>query len=414
MLLSLRICKLPIRPKPWSYSLSGTYKVCELRPSKAQFHSSTPRDRQPGASTNKMKEVKVYKSTNEAEGLTTKLVDIPTPTPKPDEVLIKVIVSGTNPKDWKYVSFSPKPAPGPGLNTGDDIAGYVSSVGSDVTEFKAGDRVGAFHVMRSPSGSFAEYAIAPVKTTFHLPKKTSFEEAATIPLAAMTAVVGLYARLGLPEPWAKVHPAREIAKQGGVLVYGAASAVGAFAVKLLARADVHPIICVAGRGIPYVESLIDKSQGDVVVDYRKGDAAVVDGIKAAIPSGGKLMYCFDAVSENGSVPNICKVLDSHGHISTVLPGQKYPEIKSTMKATLTTVGSVHKVPDDLEDLGFAWFRVFSLGLQEGWFSGHPYEVVPGGLEGVVTGLRNLRDGKASALKYVYRVEDTPGLSGSKI
>ena len=356
-----------------------------------------------------MKEVKVYKSSNESEGIRTEIVDVDIPTPKPHECLIKVIVSGTNPKDWKYAAFNPKALQN-GQNTGDDIAGYVHEVGSEVYEFKKGDRVAAFHVMRSANGSFAEYAIAPAKTTFKIPPKTSFEEAATLPLAAMTAVVGLYARLGLPEPWAKVHPAREEVKNGGVVVYGAASAVGAFAVKLLARADVHPIIAVAGRGIPYVESLIDKSKGDVVVDYRKGDQAVVGGIKAGTPQGGKLMYAFDAVSEHGSVPNICKVLDPHGSISTVLPGREYPEIKSTMKQTLTTVGSVHGVPDDLADLGHAWFRLFGNGLHEGWFTGHPYKVVPGGLQGVETGLRNLKDGKASALKYVYRIEETPGAS----
>ncbi len=77
------------------------------------------------------------------------------------------------------------------FNSGDDIAGYVEKVGAGVTEFRAGDRVGAFHEMMKPHGSFAEYAIAWAKTTFHIPEKTSFEEAATIPLAAMTAAVGL-------------------------------------------------------------------------------------------------------------------------------------------------------------------------------------------------------------------------------
>ena len=77
------------------------------------------------------------------------------------------------------------------FNTGDDIAGYVEKVGAGVTDFKVGDRVGAFHEMMKPHGSFAEYAIAWAKTTFHIPEKTSFEEAATIPLAAMTAAVGL-------------------------------------------------------------------------------------------------------------------------------------------------------------------------------------------------------------------------------
>ena len=77
------------------------------------------------------------------------------------------------------------------FNTGDDIAGYVEKVGAGVTEFKVGDRVGAFHEMMTAHGSFAEYAIAWAKTTFHIPENTTFEEAATIPLAAMTAVVGL-------------------------------------------------------------------------------------------------------------------------------------------------------------------------------------------------------------------------------
>jgi len=64
-------------------------------------------------------------------------------------------------------------------NTGDDIAGYVEEVGDNVTEFKKGDRVAAFHEMRTAGGSFAEYAIAWSHTTFHIPKKTSFEEVST-------------------------------------------------------------------------------------------------------------------------------------------------------------------------------------------------------------------------------------------
>jgi NADPH2:quinone reductase len=330
---------------------------------------------------------------------------------EPDQILIRVIVSGTNPKDWKYPLFAKGAS---GLNSGDDIAGYVDAIGSNVTEFHVGDRVGAFHQMGTPYGSFAEYAVAWERSTFHLPKQTSFEEAATIPLAAMTAVVGLYARLGLPEPWVNESQARKDALAGGVVVYGAASAVGAFAVKLLVRSKIHPIIAVAGRGIPFVEGLLDKSKGDVVIDYRKGDEEVVKGIKSAIPSGQKLLYAYDAVSENGSYQNIVKALDPYGNLTVVLPGKKYEEVPETVNRTLTTVGSVHGVPDDLKDLGYAWFRLFSLGLKEGWFSGHPYEVVPGGLNGVQKGLENLRDGKASATKYVYRIEETEGLEKSKI
>ena len=50
----------------------------------------------------------------------------------------------------------------------------------------------------------------------------------------------------------------------------------------------------------------------MIIDYRKGDEAVVEGIKVAIPSGEKLMYAFGAISEKGSFPNICKVLSTEG------------------------------------------------------------------------------------------------------
>lgn len=340
--------------------------------------------------------------------LEVQLQELPIPSPSAHEVLIRVVVAGTNPKDWKRAKTAS------GSNTGDDVAGYVEAVGSDVSEFKAGDRVGAFHEMGTPYGAFAEYSVAREKTTFHLPKTTSFEEAATIPLAAMTAAVGLFCRLGLPEPWVgAVSKARQEAA-GGVVVYGASSAVGAFAVKLLVRANLHPIICVAGRATSYVEGLIDKSKGDTVIDYRGGDDKVVAALRQAIPSGQKLMYAFDAVSEKGSYQQLVKVLDPSGHITLVLPGKKYEGIPSTLHQTLTTVGSVHGKPDDLSDFGYAWFRLFSLGLKEGWFSGHPHEVVAGGLGGVQTGLENLRDGKASAVKYVYRVDETEGVNRSKI
>lgn len=62
-----------------------------------------------------------------------------------------------------------------GTNQGDDIAGVVVKVGKNVTEFKPGDRVAAFHQMTTPGGSYGEYGIAEQHTTFHIPEKTSFE-----------------------------------------------------------------------------------------------------------------------------------------------------------------------------------------------------------------------------------------------
>ena len=81
-----------------------------------------------------------------------------------------MVVSGSNPKDWKMPEVRGVPA-----NQGDDIAGVVHTVGSNVVEFKPGDRVAAFHQMMKPGGSYGEYAVSEAHATFHLPKKTSFE-----------------------------------------------------------------------------------------------------------------------------------------------------------------------------------------------------------------------------------------------
>ncbi|KAK6365726.1 hypothetical protein LTS17_011113 [Exophiala oligosperma] len=331
--------------------------------------------------------------------------DAAIPTPKANEVLTKVHVSGSNPKDWKRPMVNPEFN---GTNQGDDIAGVVEAVGSAVTQFRPGDRVAGFHQMQTPGGSYAEYAISPEHTTFHIPASVSFEEAAAIPLAAMTAAVGLFLRLGLPEPWvASAHP--DCLPKGGIVVYGAAGAVGAYAVQLARRAGIHPIIAVAGRGIPFVQGLLDSSKGDVVVDYRKGNEAVVEGLRGAVPAGKQLEFAFDAVSEaaKSSAENICKVLAPNGHITTVLPMKDDPSIPASVDMSLTLVGTVFNQD---KDFGYAWFRLFEQGLKDGWLKAHPYEVMPGGLNGIQQALSNLKEGKASATKYVFRIAETERLS----
>ena len=234
-------------------------------------------------------------------------------------------------------------------------------------------------------------------------------EAATLPLAAITAAIGLHVDLRLPEPWL---PA---ASPIPLVVYGGSSAVGAFALKFAARANIHPLIVVAGNGASYVETLIDRSKGDTIVDYRKGDDAVVSGIKDAL-KGAKLSYAFDAVSEKGSCQNIIQVLDPHGHIALVLP---YKEIPKTVAQSFPVAGSAHGDNKDIgygdnKDFAYIYFRYMARGLHEGWLKGHPPEVVPGGLGGIQQALKNLKDGKASAVKYVFRIADTEGVEDAPL
>lgn len=323
-------------------------------------------------------------------GPTVKIIESSVPKPNDDQVVIKVAVSGSNPKDWKI----PEWMPGKVLNQGDDIAGVVHEVGANVTEFKPGDRVMAFHEMMTPGGSYAEYAVAWASTTAHIPKTTSFEEAAAIPLAALTAACGLNTKLGLPAPW---QPTSEPTP---LVIYGAASAVGIYTVQLALRANIHPLICIAGNSQDHVKSFLDTSKGDTIIDYRDGDDAVVEGIKKAA-NGAKLLHAYDAVSEKNSYVNLGNALADGAKITVVLP-VKEEDVRSGVSVHRTMVGSVHK---EENDLGFVYMRYFAKGLQDGWFKPQPQEVVPGGLDGIQKGLENLKAGKANAVKYVFRISD---------
>lgn len=310
------------------------------------------------------------------------------------------------------------------FNTGDDVAGVVESVGDGITEFKPGDRVAGMHRSGTPHGSYAEYAICPVDTTFHIPDNITFEEASTIPLAALTAGVLLFRGLELPD-LRDSDPTEKLP----FLVYGGASAIGAFAIQLASHRGIHPIIAVAGRGIPFVEGLIDKTKGDTVIDYRSGDEAVTNAIRGAL-NGMKLRYALDAVRSGTSYINAARVLEpgsAGGQMSKlglVLPlsgdatstaGLEAGMVEQFtlpdgVKEVFLGVNQVHDPKSDRDmEFGFLFCRLLARGLREGWLKPHPHQVQAHGLCGVEGALTKLKAGQASAQKYVVRISDTPGI-----
>lgn len=218
----------------------------------------------------------------------------------------------------------------------------------------------------------------------------------------MTAALGLFGDDTLNIPAAPWSPAQEPIP---LVVYGASSSVGSYVLQFASKANIHPLICIAGRAQSHVEQFIDRSKGDTIIDYRKGDEAVSQGIKEAL-KGAKLHYAYDAVSEKGSYQNIGKVLEPKGKITLVLPGMEYKELPDHVVKTITKVGDAH---GNKKDLAFVWSRYISRGLEEGWFKPQPQEIVPGGLEGIESALGKLKDGTASAVKYVFKIADTKGL-----
>ncbi len=144
----------------------------------------------------------VYSKTT--SGKVVDLADVAKPIPKDNEVLIQVCSASVNPLDWRMK----KPRPGV------DVAGRVASVGRAVTKLKPGDAV--FGVAQ---GSFAEYACASETKLAVKPELLSFEQAAAIPVAGLTAFQGL-------RDHGHLQPGQKI------LINGAAGGVGTFAVQI--------------------------------------------------------------------------------------------------------------------------------------------------------------------------------------
>lgn len=337
--------------------------------------------------------------------LTTHLEDIPIPEYGDNEILIKVIVAASNPKDWKHPApqyFNVK------VNQGDDVGGIVEAVGSKVYNFRKGDRVAGFHQMDVPRGTYAEYTVCPDNLVFHIPASMSFEEASTIPLTAFTAAVGIYRNLNLPMPTGRSD---ENSPQPKIplIVNGASGAVGAFAIKLAKlNSSISPIIGIAGGSASFAKDI----GCDVVVDYRSSDVAAQ--LKEAL-GGKKCRHVFDTNNSLASVKYLTAVLEADGFYTTVTNAVKGDGQNEMLDALgvwheRIWVGDVHE--DKLAGgklFGAVVSRILECSIAEGSFSGHPYEVVKGGLDGVLGGLIQLRDRKGGNHKYVYRIADTPGL-----
>jgi NADPH2:quinone reductase len=344
----------------------------------------------------------------------------PIPTPPSSYLLIRVHAASSNPKDYSHprsLSLS--------LNSGDDLSGTIAALGpSCPPSFHLGDRVTALHPMLSPGGAYADYALAPTATSCHIPESMSFEEAATIPLVSATAALTLFRRQGMPAPWMG-----KVAQPTPLIIYGASSSLGTFAVKLARLAGIHPIVAIAGANARYVEKFLDGEKGDVLLDYRVGGEELIAKVASHLGSLGlKAHHAFDCISEKGSWVPVSRMLDpAPGYgvrniLSVVSGAERYDEeeIPKGVEVVYTYVGTVHsgaylpRMPKqaskgDAEgdtEFGRVFFEWLEGALHRGEFEGHPFEVVPGGLGGVEEGLRRLRMGEAGGKKMVYRIEET--------
>jgi NADPH:quinone reductase-like Zn-dependent oxidoreductase len=178
-----------------------------------------------------------------------KLVETSIPQPGEGQVLIRVHAAGVNPADWKFrfgymKQFAPLHMPWtPGL----EGAGVVEALGPGVTQFRQGEAV--FGPMMGP---YAEYAVASASDLQIKPERLSFEEAASVPIGALTA-------------WGAVIDKANVQAGQRVLVQGAAGGVGLYAVQFARWKGAQVIGTASAANLDFVRAL-----GAEAIDYNAG------------------------------------------------------------------------------------------------------------------------------------------------
>jgi NADPH:quinone reductase-like Zn-dependent oxidoreductase len=199
----------------------------------------------------------VYRSYGSAEVL--RFEDIPKPVPKDNQILIKVRAAALNPIDWRLMGGVPflirkvakmnAPSAQQPVGIGRDVAGVVEAIGKEVTQFKAGDEV-----FGNCEAAVAEYACVKQSAAVAKPSGLTFEQAASIPVAGLTALQALRDK-------GRVQPGQR------VLINGAAGGVGTFAVQVAKCFGAEVTGVCSDRNVEMVHSI----GADKIIDYTQED-----------------------------------------------------------------------------------------------------------------------------------------------
>lgn len=184
-----------------------------------------------------------------------KMREVSNPVIKENEVLIEMHATSINPIDWKVREGYLKemmnwPFP---IVLGWDAAGIVESVGEKVTAFSIGDRVFT-RPHTTPNGTYSEYISVPEDLVVKIPENISFEEAASIPLAGMTA-------------WQALVNHGNIKAGDKVLIHAGAGGVGSLAIQIAKSLGAY----VATTGSSKNEALLKSLGADLVINYEKNN-----------------------------------------------------------------------------------------------------------------------------------------------
>ncbi|KAL2067329.1 hypothetical protein VTL71DRAFT_1754 [Oculimacula yallundae] len=341
----------------------------------------------------------------------TSLAELPIPSVPDDSILVKTVAVALNPTDWQTLDEVPAPGFTQAL-LGVDAAGIVVEVGKGVTKnFKIGDRVaGLSHGGndRNPVvGTFANYILVKGDISLHIPDSMSFEDAATLPCGIGTVGLAFYRHLELPF---LTLPLPEAKSDGPfILIYGGSSATGSLAIQFAKLAGMKVITTASPRNFDFLKSL----GADHVLDYHDPDC----GSKINALTHNELHLVFDTIAVPSSSLISATALSTSPSSKllyvTLLPVQMVrKDVENIFFLGYTVMGEEFEIegevfPASKEDNQLA--RRFGVLcdqlLEQGLVRCHPVALREGGLEGILGGMMEMKEGKVSGQKLVYRISD---------
>ncbi|KAH9486431.1 Trans-enoyl reductase himH [Psilocybe cubensis] len=240
-------------------------------------------------------------------------IQVPTELPGDGEVLIKVEYGSMIAFDT-YVTdrgFYVQQYP---LVLGFSGAGTVAKLGAGVQGLKIGDRVTAFGYGASRNKSLQEYSIQPVEVVGKIPDSLSLAEASTIPDNFVTAFYTLFNQLGLPHPDSFPATVSPPLADTPILIYGAGSTAGIYAIQLLNLAGYKQIIATASKKHhEYLRSL----GATHTFDYNS--PALVEDVGKVVGGDGKVTLILDCITAESTVELLSKIASPHGKVALLLP-----------------------------------------------------------------------------------------------
>ncbi|KAG6906745.1 hypothetical protein DXG01_012297 [Tephrocybe rancida] len=322
----------------------------------------------------------------------------PVPKPGSGQLLVRIEATALNPVDWKIQKYGIFLQEYPGF-IGTDIAGVVEEVGEGASGFAKGDRVVFQGAWDRDFAGYQQYTLTNVVTTAKIPSNVSFDQAATIPVAGAATVAGFYLNQphggGLDAPFDPSTRGKYAGKP--LIVLGGATSVGQFAIQFGKLSGFSPIITTSSLK----HSAFLKTLGATEVLDRHLDTSALAAEVAKITSK-PVEVVFDAVSLSATQATGYSLLAPNGRLLLVLPSEI--KTKEEGKEVFSVLG-IWTFPYT-KDLGAQFYRALEGLLEAGDIKPNRVEVVPGGLGGIVSGLKKLELDQVSGVKLVVHPQET--------